>query len=944
MFGYGAFLVYLGALKLNGTEKARRDRMMSKREYYFPQTTRLLDVRDVDGWEKTLRLAGENLHGNHNNCYWPKHMIPRKAVWKTTERIHTCLLSLTGRSCYMDDDDERDAEYVEAKLQTMKSRGLEPIGHLGIYSIEDYSPAPGISFKLDKNVIDLGRYGPWRNQGNYFHHCSLLLLPFHCTHYLTLFADRKPRSALDIKAFLFQNQPNRYTMGTEQSLDGEEQIIDVSDDVTGLPHDIAKANIPMYINEVGYDLTRKQTVFCVVSNNGRNANYSVAFYDGLSLSNGSKVELLVNYFKGYEETREIEGYGLKNLYSNLPDGKSLARRIQSGVKERVYMLDTILETGVMEEKDIPEEYRGSGLSAVEVAEKMMRLSALQFSNSIERVDAITHKPVLSKIGAFRATGDASLVSSLQIVANRRIGWLGGVFLNALPKLKTGWDRAVEEGRVDETSAYARAVSYNQAKEVLLGWKTDNWLLTDGRSDPRVPQGGDESINEILRKETQEDVCFELRDQLVEAFDKSVWCPVACDLIGQLIDVVHFSDFSPWAEAEEISETSRSDVMKQFGEAVTNAFTRVEDAIMKGSTENLRFSSGLTEDHVVRGSISDIFGSYGSRDTFYLGHSAIPKGFTSEVARRLAYIDSVGPSCINGVKQQSDGTLGQDDNFVMVRTDKLTAESAAWTQIAGIPQMAVDKELGGINREWYLLWQVAFPALAFVMRYIPGHKESMKSSISNDMNLDKEWIDFALEKGIQRIPHSFWNVCVPKKEIIFKEVDALAFHMSHPRQEADDETRKRRRKGALDRLSARKARRLHIEEKYGGKRPVGSGRAGVTEEQMLLSQEDLKKADKRKKTSGTAIGGRPVAKLVWSGEPDETFYPWNKEPINWPPGWKKQVFQRASGGTIGASDRYWYTPLEDRKLRSLREVARFFDCMEACGQDETQAWKRFKRGR
>lgn len=104
--------------------------------------------------------------------------------------------------------------------------------------------------------------------------------------------DRKTLSCFEFKCFLFRNQPNRYPFEAEAKLDGELQIIDVTDDVTGLPHHIAKANIPMYVNEVGHSLDNKQTVFSSASDNGRAVNYNVCLHDGLTLGEGSRIELL----------------------------------------------------------------------------------------------------------------------------------------------------------------------------------------------------------------------------------------------------------------------------------------------------------------------------------------------------------------------------------------------------------------------------------------------------------------------------------------------------------------------------------------------------------------------------------------------------------------------------------------------------------------------------
>ena len=120
--------------------------------------------------------------------------------------------------------------------------------------------------------------------------------------------------------------------------------------------------------------------------------------------------------------------------------------------------------------------------------------------------------------------------------------------------------------------------------------------------------------------------------------------------------------------------------------------------------------------------------------------------------------------------------------------------------------------------------------------------------------------------------------------------------------------------------------------------MGSGRCGITAKQALLS-ESL--ADDRKKT-GFASSGRAPAELVWSGKPDETHFPADKTLINWPKGWVKKVYKRATGDSKGATDRYWFSPVKHYKFRSLKEISRFFACMKACADDETNAWRMFKK--
>ena len=66
-----------------------------------------------------------------------------------------------------DEQDEKDVAFVEEKLRSMKEKGLEPVGYLGIYSIEDYTYAPDIPLDMKNTRIDIGRYGPFSNKGTF---------------------------------------------------------------------------------------------------------------------------------------------------------------------------------------------------------------------------------------------------------------------------------------------------------------------------------------------------------------------------------------------------------------------------------------------------------------------------------------------------------------------------------------------------------------------------------------------------------------------------------------------------------------------------------------------------------------------------------------------------------------------------------------------------------
>lgn len=82
-------------------------------------------------------------------------------------------------------------------------------------------------------------------------------------------------------------------------------------------------------------------------------------------------------------------------------------------------------------------------------------------------------------------------------------------------------------------------------------------------------------------------------------------------------------------------------------------------------------------------------------------------------------------------------------------------------------------------------------------------------------------------------------------------------------------------------------------------------------------------------------GKTTAKEVESGPPTE--------PLEggWPAGWIRRTFERQSGGTKGSTDKYWYSPMTNKKFRSMAEIKRFFVHLKACRGDEEAAWMVFK---
>lgn len=116
----------------------------------------------------------------------------------------------------------------------------------------------------------LGRYGPFRK------------------------ADRKSKDgAFDIKSFIFSHDPSEWAFAVQEKLFGrEEQTIDITDDLTGKTHDIAKSHVPMYVNEVGHNKTLVQNVDAL-ERHDRSIHYYINIRE--PMEKGDTVELLTDY-------------------------------------------------------------------------------------------------------------------------------------------------------------------------------------------------------------------------------------------------------------------------------------------------------------------------------------------------------------------------------------------------------------------------------------------------------------------------------------------------------------------------------------------------------------------------------------------------------------------------------------------------------------------------
>lgn len=329
---------------------------------------------------------------------------------------------------------------------------------------------------------------------------------YHCRLGLTLHIyyakDRKIDLHFQTKSFLYQFSPGEWSFGVHEDILGRDQILDFTDDLTGEPHDVARENIPMYVNEVGYSPDLKQTVFAAQPDD-RNVHYYVSVEE--PMKRGDKIELLVNYASIYETTRERQGYGLKNINGKTQGDQHLPSRLARNLIERRDLVADIKET-----------------------------SLTSFYMLLEFCHAISQKlhVLMEEFLAAESRASPSFVSplsSLQLVAVRRLCWLSTVFQQRYEELKVGHTTAYN-GQSPIPCMLAQCQTWISE----LSWKrwASVFQVIDQR--PKLQDKNGRVLLEELEFEAVEEISH--CTGLVMPMQLSRWCPLAIQLTTGLCKV------------------------------------------------------------------------------------------------------------------------------------------------------------------------------------------------------------------------------------------------------------------------------------------------------------------------------------------------------------------------------------------------------------------------
>jgi hypothetical protein len=120
--------------------------------------------------------------------------------------------------------------------------------------------------------------------------------------------DRMSHTIFSLKNFIFSGEPESWSFDAAAGSQAA-NCLDITDDATGLPHEVASAQTMMYVNE-STD-TESSADKSIVARHDKlgNVHYLWAPYREISLNDPDCVELLTDYGKHYENVRVRKGYG-----------------------------------------------------------------------------------------------------------------------------------------------------------------------------------------------------------------------------------------------------------------------------------------------------------------------------------------------------------------------------------------------------------------------------------------------------------------------------------------------------------------------------------------------------------------------------------------------------------------------------------------------------------
>ena len=364
--------------------------------------------------------------------------------------------------------------------------------------------------------------------------------------------DRKLEFHFQAKSFVFGFEPSMWGFGVQENIWGREQTVDITDDVTGEPHEIAQRNLPMYVNEVGHANLEETVHAC--EENDRVIKYFLVIRK--PMKKGEKIELFVNYGSRYESNRERKGYGKANMTNQEKGDDHFPSRLRRNFPEREHLILDVEESRMCDFAMIMEFCASLAKPLHDLLDSFLR----SCTSSVIAVSPITAK---------------------QVIAVRRLAWMASIFQARLDAIRNNSHRPIYElGVMDDL--YTFQCSEYLPQMTWVNWKEFVSVLDENRV---IKDEKGNIIWDELCCEAIEEICFLVRDKIVLPCDSSRWCPIAVEVTQNLCVA---TAKSLWARNKGSSSEMLS---QQFLEIAKKAADEIKD---KATPSRLAFNKDFED--------------------------------------------------------------------------------------------------------------------------------------------------------------------------------------------------------------------------------------------------------------------------------------------------------------------------------------------------------------
>ena len=522
--------------------------------------------------------------------------------------------------------------------------------------------------------------------------------------------DRKLEKHFEFKAFIFSFEPSEWCFGVEESLDGNARIIDVTDDLTGEPHEIAKQNIPMYVNEIGHNKNYKQNVHAL-DKDDRAVHYFLHITK--PMKPGDSIECLVDYFKVYESVRERKGYGLAN---------------RKGIKSDEDFATAILRNFV-ERKDMEELVFNLGMGEIFII--------LEWLDSIRsQLVEITDSFILKK--DWNGVLPDSIPTAQQFVALVRFEWLAQPFRNRLEIIEA-------EILARENYAPTNAI-FRQCTEWIdnMKWKSCvPFILKLNHFEDLTDRRG-KKVKEVFDREIIEEICFNVKDRLVRPLADCMWCPMARRLTETISKTIYLLKHTYGEGSTEMKNKLFDLCMIQAKSSAALAFD--------GELANLEFDPDVSKGTSFSQNDLIAFCGFKPKSPFFKDNTTTPKGLTAAAVELQVYHDAVElglEPCLDPVQFEH-----RTEGNVVITGGLATERQDGFHKLIGIPRSvgAAIRHSFGVNETWYIIHQIIFVIDAFASKFLRDSKYSLET-ICLHLGVDVCMARHAVERGVRTYEES-----------------------------------------------------------------------------------------------------------------------------------------------------------------------------------------------